>query len=104
MLPVVRAERESLACYLDRRRASALGVVGGLPGAALRRAVFPSGWTCLGLIHHLAVGDERYWFRGGAAGEPIEFPAGQDPGRLAGPQIAAGQVFGRCREEAARRR
>ncbi len=31
--------------------------------AALRRAVFPSGWTYLGLIRHLAVDDEQYWFR-----------------------------------------
>ena len=58
-----------------QQRESVLGIVGGLPEAALRRAVFPSGWTCLGLIHHLAVDDERSWFRGVAAGEPIEFPA-----------------------------
>jgi Protein of unknown function (DUF664) len=62
MLPSVDAETESLLHYLDRQRESALDIVDGLPDAALRHAVFPSGWTCLGMIHHLAVDDERYWF------------------------------------------
>ena len=39
----------------------------------------------------------RFWFRGVAAGEPVEFPAGEDPGWL-----AAGQVFRLYREEIAR--
>ena len=101
-LPVVSAETESLVRCVDQQRESVLGIVGGLPVAALRRAVFPSGWTCLGLIHHLAVDDERYWFRGVAAGEPIGFPADEDSGWLAGPQIAAGEVFRLYREEIAR--
>lgn len=96
------AETESLVRCLDQQRESVLGIVGGLPEAALRRAVFPSGWTCLGLIHHLAVDDERYWFRGVAAGEPIGFPADEDSGWLVGPQIAAGEVFRLYREEIAR--
>jgi hypothetical protein len=33
---------------LDQQRESVLDIVDGLPEAALRRAVFPSGWTCLG--------------------------------------------------------
>ena len=100
--PVVSAERESLVSCLDQQRESVLDIVAGLPEAALRHAVFPSGWTCLGLIHHLAVDNERYWFRGVAAGEPIEFPAGEDPGWVAGSAIAAGQVFRLYREEIAR--
>ena len=101
-LPVVSAEAESLVYYLDQQRESVLDIVDGLPEAALRRVVFPSGWTCLGLIHHLAVDNERYWFRGVAAGEPIGFPAGEDPGWLVGPQIAAEEVFSLYREEIAR--
>jgi hypothetical protein len=97
----VSTETESLVHCLDQQRESVLDIVGGLPEAALRRAVFPSGWTCLGLIHHLAVDDERYWFRGVAAGEPIEFPADEDPGWLVGPQIAAEEVSRLYREEIA---
>jgi hypothetical protein len=99
---VVTAEADSLVSYLDQQRESVLDIVDGLPEAALRRAVFPSGWTCLGLIHHLAIDDERYWFRGVAAGEPIEFPACQDPGWVVGPQITAEQALSLYREETAR--
>jgi DNA ligase D-like protein (predicted 3'-phosphoesterase) len=31
--------------------------------------VLPSGWTCRGLVQHLAVDIERFWFRGVVAGE-----------------------------------
>ena len=99
---MVTAEADSLVSYLDQQRESVLDIVDGLPEAALRRAVFPSGWTCLGLIHHLAIDDERYWFRGVAAGEPIEFPACQDPGWVVGPQITAEQALSLYREETAR--
>jgi hypothetical protein len=97
----VGAETDCLVYYLDQQRASVLGIVDGLPEAALRRAVFPSGWSCLGLIHHLAVDNERYWFRGVAAGEPIEFPPGEDPGWLVGRAITAGEVLSLYREEIA---
>jgi hypothetical protein len=40
----VSAENESLASCLDQQRESVLEIVDGLPEAALRRAVFPSGW------------------------------------------------------------
>src|SRR5690349_7584510 len=93
-LPVVNAETQSLVCYLDEQRDSVLEIVDGLPEAALGRAVFPSGWTCLGLIHHLAIDDERNWFGGVAAGEPVDFPAGEDPGWLLRPKAAAGEMFG----------
>jgi hypothetical protein len=97
----VNAETESLVCYLDEQRDSVPGIAGGLPEAALR-AVFPSGWACPGLARHLAVADERNWFRGVAAGEPAGFPVGEDPGRLAGPEAAAGEVSGPCRGQIAR--
>ena len=103
MLPVVSAETEILVHYLDQQRESVLEIVDGLPEAALLRPVFPSSWTCLSLIHHLAVDDERYWFRGVAAGEPIEFPAYEDTtGWLVGPQVTAEQVFSLYQEEIAR--
>jgi hypothetical protein len=64
--------------------------------------VFPSGWTCPELVRYLAAGDERNWFRGVAAGELAGFPAGEDPGWLAGREAAAGEVFGPYRGEIAR--
>jgi hypothetical protein len=34
--------------------------------------VLPSGWTCLGLVQHLAIDVERFWFRDIVAGQQIE--------------------------------
>jgi hypothetical protein len=94
----VDAEAATLLYYLEGQRASVFSVLDGLPDAALRRAVFPSGWTCLGLVHHLAVDDERYWFRGIAAGEPVEVPA-EDDSWLVEPDTAAEAVFDLYRAE-----
>jgi hypothetical protein len=89
----VNAETQSLVCYLDEQRDSVLEIVDGLPEAALGRAVFRPGWTCLGLIHHLAIDDERNWFGGVAAGEPVDFPAVRIRAGC-GPKAAAGEMFG----------
>jgi hypothetical protein len=95
------AEAAFLLDCLEGQRASVFAVLDGLPDAALRRAVFPSGWTCLGLVQHLAVDDERYWFRGIAAGEQVEVPAGDDAWRVE-PEVAAEAVFDLYRDEIAR--
>jgi hypothetical protein len=47
-----------------------------LDEAALRRSVLPSGWTCLGLVQHLALDVERFWFRAVVAGEQVELATG----------------------------
>jgi hypothetical protein len=94
----VDSEAATLLYYLEGQRASVFSVLDGLPDAALRRAVFPSGWTCLGMVQHLAVDDERYWFRGIAAGEPVEVP---DAGAawLVEPGVPAEAVFDLYRAE-----
>jgi hypothetical protein len=63
-----KAVLESLT---DQRR-HVLGILDGLSEEDLRRPVLPSGWTCLGLVHHLALDVERFWFRAVMAGEPME--------------------------------
>ncbi len=40
-----------------------------LDDASLRRQVLPSGWTCLGLVSHLSLDVERFWFQAVIAGE-----------------------------------
>ena len=35
----------------------------GLTEEQLTRPVLPSGWHCLGMVKHLALSDEHYWFR-----------------------------------------
>ena len=62
-------EAELLLAHLDAQRRHVLGILEGLDEEALRRPVLPSGWSCLGLVRHLALDDERFWFRGVVAGE-----------------------------------
>ena len=50
-----------------------LGILEGLDDEQLRRSVLPSGWSCLGLVKHLALSDEHYWFRCIMGGESLEF-------------------------------
>jgi hypothetical protein len=62
-------EKALLRAYLDAQRKHVLGILEGLSEEDLRRPVLPSGWACLGLVQHLALDDERFWFRAVVAGE-----------------------------------
>jgi len=63
-------ERSMLLSYLNAQRDHVLGILEGLSEEDLRRPVLPSGWTCVGLVQHLALDVERWWFRTITAGEP----------------------------------
>lgn len=65
-------ERAALLSSLKGQRDHVFEILEGLPDEALRRPLLPSGWTCLGMVWHLAVDDERFWFRGIVAGEPLD--------------------------------
>jgi uncharacterized damage-inducible protein DinB len=54
---------------LDDQRGHVLGILEGLSDDDLRRPVLPTGWNCLGLVQHLALDVERFWFWNVAAGE-----------------------------------
>lgn len=69
-------ERRALLSSLSNQRDHVLGILEGLPEEALRRPVLPSGWTCLGLVRHLALDVERFWFRAVVAGEPVDLESG----------------------------
>jgi Protein of unknown function (DUF664) len=64
-------ERAALLEWLGDQRAHVLAILNGLSEEDLRRPVLPSGWTCLAMVRHLAIDDERFWFRGVAAGGPL---------------------------------
>jgi uncharacterized damage-inducible protein DinB len=98
--PVPGKERAALLDWLGGQRRHVLGVLAGLPDADLRRPVLPSGWTCLGMVRHLTVDVERLWFRGVAAGEPVDL---DDPtGWQVSPDQPAEAVFELYRQEIAR--
>jgi hypothetical protein len=72
--PVGTANETLLACLHGQRR-HVLGIVAGLSDADLRRPVLPSGWSCLGLIRHLAHDVELFWFRAVVDGDPAAVAA-----------------------------
>jgi uncharacterized damage-inducible protein DinB len=99
-LPVVD-ERAMLVAYLNGQRKHVLGILEGLSEEALRRPVLPSGWNCLGLVQHLALDVERFWFRAVVAGERTvidELAEAGDAWQVA-PDERAEDIFGVYRQE-----
>jgi uncharacterized damage-inducible protein DinB len=62
-------ELTALRVELDSHRKHVLGILENLPDADMRRTVLPTGWSCAGLVNHLALDVERFWFRGMIAGD-----------------------------------
>jgi hypothetical protein len=62
-------ELTTLLAYLNGQRKHVLGILDGLDEDALRRPVLPTGWSCVGLVQHLALDIERFWFRGVVGGD-----------------------------------
>lgn len=95
-------ERTALLSSLTKQRAHVLGILEGLSDEALRRPVLPSGWTCLGLVQHLAWDVEQFWFRRVIAGErigPDESPEDQSNAWQVSPDVSAETVFDDYRRE-----
>jgi hypothetical protein len=88
---------------LTIQRAHVLGTIEDLADEDLRRPVLPSGWTTLGLVNHLALDDEMFWFRcvmGGDREAIAELDATPDAWQV-GPDVPAASVLDRYRLEAA---
>jgi uncharacterized damage-inducible protein DinB len=92
-------ERTALVETLDAQREHVLDALDGLSDEALRRPVLPSGWTCLGLVQHLTLDVERFWFRAVVAGEQVELKTGDGAWRV-DPSTPAEDVLNAYREEA----
>ncbi|MGY1807036.1 DinB family protein [Blastococcus sp. SYSU D00669] len=99
--PELIDEKSALLAALRSQREHVLGILDGLPDEELRRPVLPSGWSCLGLVKHLAVDVERFWFRAVIAGEQVELQSGDGGWRV--PDGTTGdEVLALYRDEAAR--
>ncbi|MGB3330784.1 MAG: DinB family protein [Thermomicrobiales bacterium] len=100
----VRDERTLLTDYLAAQRQHILGALEGLDEEALRRQVLPSGWTCLGLVHHLAMDVEWFWFSGVMAGDPSVLAALDAGGNAwdVGPEVPVADILAGYRQMIAR--
>ena len=55
--------------YLQGQRRHVLAAFDGLSDEDMQRAVLPSGWSGVELLHHLALDDERFWVRAMIGGD-----------------------------------
>jgi hypothetical protein len=96
-------ERTVLLSRLTGQRAHVLEQLEGLSDEQLRRPVLPSGWSCLGLVRHLTLSDERYWFEVVVAGDPLDFwPEGDNGDWRVEPDEPAEEVIEAYRAAIAR--
>jgi hypothetical protein len=98
-------ETDLLLRSLRSQRGHVLGILEGLDEEALRRPVLPSGWNCLGMVRHLTLDVEEFWFRAVSAGDPaaaVELEAVGDRAWEVGAGVPAGEVFARYRMECER--
>lgn len=98
----METETGPLLSSLNDQRMHVLGILEGLSEDALRRPVLPSGWTCLGMVQHLTVADERFWFRGIVAGDAACATTSREADTATwqvSPAVSAGAVFDAYRRE-----
>jgi hypothetical protein len=98
---LVDHETEVLLGFLDAEREHVLGILEGFSEEQLRRPVLPSGWSCLGMVRHLALDDEHYWFQCVVAGESFDSVPGDNAWQLESGETAE-DIFALYRDEIAR--
>jgi uncharacterized damage-inducible protein DinB len=94
--------KAALVRALENQREHILAAVEGLTDAQLRQPMLQSGWTLLGLVNHLALDVENYWFVrivGGAPLEPDDGPDLTDAWHV-GTEESASAILERYRSEA----
>ena len=89
---------------LDVQREHVFGILDGLDETALRRPVLPSGWTSLGMVKHLALDVERFWFGAVVAGGQVAIDglAKEDQAWQVSSEVPSCDVFELYRQEIAR--
>jgi hypothetical protein len=93
------ATKEALLETLDAQRRHVLGSLEGLDAAGLRQRALPTGWDCVGMVQHLALDVERFWFRQTVAGEPFDDRGDSTSAWVVGPDIPPEQILALYRDE-----
>lgn len=96
-----RDQKAMLLAALENQRRHVTDILEGLSEDDLRRPVLPSRWTCLGLVQHLALDVEWWWFTRVMAGEAMGGSEIEDAWHV-GPEVPAAQVLRLYRDEVTR--
>ena len=99
-----RTETEALLTFLNNQREHVLGILDGVDEETLRRPILPPGWSCLGLVQHLALDVERFWFGAVIAGDQAVIKSLADVGNAwtVDPAVPAGSILDQYRRESDR--
>ncbi len=94
-------EKAMLIAYLDAQRRHVLGILEGLSDEDAHRPVLPSAWTPAGLVNHLALDDEWFWFQAVVAGDQAAINrVGTEGDAWKVPEnVPAAEIFDRYRHE-----
>ena len=100
---IVSSETSMLIKFLDNQRNHVLGILEGLDEETLRRPILPSGWSCLGMLGHLALDVERFWFQCVVAGDQDAIRSLDDihDAWKVGPDVPAESMFTQYRQQIA---
>lgn len=98
-IAVVDATKGALLETLDAQREHVLGSLEGLDATTLRQPALPTNWNCVGMVQHLALDVERFWFRQTVAGEPFDDPEHSSSAWVVGPAIAPAEILALYRDE-----
>ena len=95
----MKPDTKAMLDCLEAQRAHVVGTLEGLTDEALHRAVLPSGWSSVGLVQHLAIDVERFWFRVVVAGETQVEDETEPSAWVVSPDTMAADVFDLYRSE-----
>jgi hypothetical protein len=93
------ATKEALLESLDAQRQHVLGSLEGLDATALRQRTLPTDWDCVGMVQHLALDVERFWFRQTVAGEPFDDRGDSTSAWALGPAVPPEEILALYRDE-----
>jgi len=88
----VDTEKLALVAALNQVREHITGALDGLSEEDLHRPALPSGWTPLGMVRHLTLDVEQFWFHCAVAGEPFTKTAAVESWRVAADEPAAAVI------------
>lgn len=95
-------ETAALLRSLDNQRGHVLGILEGLSDDDLRRPVLPTGWNCVGLVQHLALDVERWWFWNVTAGKTAPEDPQTDDAWQVPPGVPAAEILDLYRSQTER--